>query len=363
MKRILLALTLLIFCITGYSQNGFIIDVNCPNIKNGDTAYLVSVNRGTYSSETAIVSNGKFQFKSNVYATTLRTLAIVENDQPIVQLEVVVDNNENFTVNINDGITISNSKNNDVWYSIMNYQNSKIQIAENYMKIVNDSTADLISRFKAQKAVDSLKTNIVDYSLQQLKSNIPSGISGMLLGMYHDMMPAKMLDEIMEQMSKTMPDDYYYKEIAKQRQKEAETAVGQQFKEISMVDINGNICKLSDIVKKNKLVLLDFWASWCRPCLAEAPNVKRVYEEFHSQGFEIYGVSLDENMVSWQNAIERFGLNWIHVSDLGGWKSSAVSDYSIKGIPAMLLIDNSGKIVAKNLRGQALYDTVKSLLK
>lgn len=107
-------------------------------------------------------------------------------------------------------------------------------------------------------------------------------------------------------------------------------------------------------------MLLDFWASWCGPCLAEVPNVKAVYEQYKDKGFEIYGVSLDDKKDAWVNAIEKHDLPWIHVSSLKGWECPVAKIYNVTGIPKMYLLDKEGRIVAMDLRGEALKEKVAS---
>ena len=105
---------------------------------------------------------------------------------------------------------------------------------------------------------------------------------------------------------------------------------------------------------RGKIVLLDFWASWCGPCRKENPNVVKVYEKYREQGFEILGISLDRTKAAWLGAIEKDGLEWLHVSDLKGWKSEYSNLYGVRSIPHTVLLDREGKIIARNLRGPAL---------
>lgn len=113
---------------------------------------------------------------------------------------------------------------------------------------------------------------------------------------------------------------------------------------------------------KGKTVLIDFWASWCRPCRMENPNVVKAYEKFNSKGFEIYGVSLDKSQDAWVNAIKQDGLDWVNVSDLGGWNSAGAATYGVRSIPGNFLLDENGVILAKNLRGANLHAELEKLL-
>ena len=105
---------------------------------------------------------------------------------------------------------------------------------------------------------------------------------------------------------------------------------------------------------RGKVVLIDFWASWCGPCRRENPNVVRVYERFKEQGFEIFGVSLDRNRERWVKAITDDGLTWPQISDLKGWQSAVAKQYGVTSIPQTVLLDGEGRILARNLRGAAL---------
>ena len=116
---------------------------------------------------------------------------------------------------------------------------------------------------------------------------------------------------------------------------------------------------LSDL--RGNIVLVDFWASWCRPCRAENPNVVRIYNKYKDQGFEIFGVSLDRSEDAWKQAIQQDGLTWHHVSDLKFWSSQAAQDYGINAIPYTVLLDQEGKVIAENLRGATLEGKLQEI--
>ena len=137
-------------------------------------------------------------------------------------------------------------------------------------------------------------------------------------------------------------------------------AAGTEAPDIVMTDRNGKERLLSDL--RGKVVLIDFWASWCRPCRAENPNVVRIYNRYHDKGFEVFSVSLDNNRDAWLKAIEADGLVWEnHVSDLRGWSSAGGRLYGISSIPATVLVDRDGKVLARNLRGQQLEQKLKEI--
>jgi thiol-disulfide isomerase/thioredoxin len=162
-------------------------------------------------------------------------------------------------------------------------------------------------------------------------------------------------------LSKELPNNSYTKMFHDKVVEMSRLSLGSEAPEISLNTPDGKNIKLSSL--KGKVVLIDFWASWCRPCRAENPNVVRMYNTYKDKGFEIYSVSLDKDKEPWVKAISDDHLVWpSHVSDLGYWQSSVVKQYNISGIPFTCLLDKDGKIVAKGLRGEELELKVKELL-
>jgi len=179
-------------------------------------------------------------------------------------------------------------------------------------------------------------------------------------------------EKILKALKEKLPNSPYTNQLALninqyKNQFESENSqnktlpIGGQMPEIRLSTPEGKELALSSL--KGKLVLIDFWASWCGPCRKENPNVVQLYKQYKSKGFEIYSISLDEEKDKWIKAIEKDGLNWIHVSDLGGWNSSVCSQFNISSIPFTILVGKDGSIIAKGLRGDELKAKVKEILK
>lgn len=138
---------------------------------------------------------------------------------------------------------------------------------------------------------------------------------------------------------------------------------GESFPDIEIADTEGQTHALSEYLGKGKYVLLDFWSSRCVPCRREIPYIKAAYEKYRDRGFDVVGISLDTDKKAWTGAIQRLNLPWHHLSDLKGWKGQAAMTYSIQPIPFTLLYGPDGKVIARELRGENLDNTLKELFR
>lgn len=154
-----------------------------------------------------------------------------------------------------------------------------------------------------------------------------------------------------------------YKKSIERQKMLASVAVGKSYKDVIGISINSEELKLSDVIKNNKYTLLDFWASWCGPCRGEFPHLKKAYNKYNVDGFEIFALSIDEKREAWIKASETEQLPWLNIIDLDGFKAKGIQEYGVRGIPANFLIDTNGIIVATNLRGFGLDEALKELFK
>ena len=242
------------------------------------------------------------------------------------------------------------------------------KISTNVNKLMQQGKFVSINAF--QKSFETEKAKVKNEAKVFINEQMPSIAVFALIDQFSFDVDFNFLDSLTMRMKKEMPNSKYTKMLSGQFDKAKamrETAaggplaVGSLAPDFELPTPDGKNIKLSSF--RGKTLLLDFWASWCKPCRAENPNVVRMYEKYKGKNFDILSVSLDQDKTAWTNAITSDGLTWTHVSDIAGWDSKVVAPYGLQAIPATYLLDTEGKILAINLRGQELEDKLSEILK
>lgn len=230
----------------------------------------------------------------------------------------------------------------------------KLQNIENRARGLSNTSENYAIGMQLQQEYYQLlnerKKNITNLVLGMKKSPVPYFV---LATQMLDEIEFPLLEHAYQSLKAYAPTGKYTVEMAARFEKEKLLAIGAVAPDIKLKQPDGTELALSSL--RGKVVLIDFWASWCGPCRKENPFNVKMYNDFKDKGFEIFGVSLDSEAGRWKSAIAKDSLTWKHVSDLGGWQSAPAKLYQVSSIPATYLLDRDGKIIAKGLRGENLY--------
>ncbi len=212
-----------------------------------------------------------------------------------------------------------------------------------------------------EKQADSIQTEMKSLQKDFIKNHPSSYVSPSLLVNLSYEMDAPEIETMINGLDTTITALPLIKDLKTRVEVMKSVAVGQKAPDFTMNDVDGNPVSLYSKVGA-KVLLVDFWAAWCNPCRQENPNVVKVYNQFHKKGFDVFGVSLDRSKEDWVKAIDNDKLTWTQVSDLQFWNNAAAKLYAVNAIPANFLLDASGTIIGKNLRGEDLYNKVNEVI-
>lgn len=368
MKKTFLSLMAVVSMTAAIAQGGFKITGTVDGCATpGDTVYLCNI-QGFFSfvpeDTTVLQAGNKFEFTGNFDGITSRYILPIHDGVAATMAEVMLENAD-IDVQIFKDPKQNTVKGGPAYEEYKKYEAGRSVYDKQIEKpwsIVLDSTATEQAKKVAQATVDSLSVLRNAYTKRYITENVPSAVCDMLFIQAQDLFTEAEQEAILKRMGEGH-HYHYYKTIMAERAASAKTAVGRQYTDLAMPGPDGKTVKASDYVGKNRYTLIDFWASWCGPCRAEMPNVVKAYDLYHAKGFEVVGVSFDNNKEAWVKALGQLKMPWPQMSDLNGWGCAAAPLYNVKGIPANVLVDQSGKIVAKNLRDKELLDTLEKLMK
>ncbi len=248
----------------------------------------------------------------------------------------------------------------DVYNDVINPLYEKTSaLYQEYRAAMEEGSTELAEQIKIQRK--SVDEDIESYQIDFIKSNTASAVVPVVLRSISNGLDADQLGAYLDILDPSLEDTEIVKDLKLREEILRSVEIGQIAPDFTMSDVEGNEVTLSEI-GDYKLLLIDFWAAWCRPCRIENPNVVAVYNDFHDAGFDVLGVSLDNEKEAWLKAISDDQLTWTHLSDLGGWSNSAARLYAVNSIPANFLLNAEGKIIAKGLRGENLRAEVERLL-
>jgi len=313
--------------------------------------------------DSATLKNGKFELRGMATEEGLYLLSVqngpeilLVNDAKSIRVKLDVKKYKEYT-------TEGSKASTQLHELFNNYEDKFVQLRtaiNTYDSLVVNNAKDSIltvtrlQKEKASEGLNALLVNFVD------KTESPAACL-QVVGMAERSMPIEEFEALATKAAEKFKENPNLQKFKKMVEGSKYALLGKPAPDFALPTANNDTIKLSSL--RGKYVLVDFWASWCKPCRAENPNVVAAYNKYKDKNFAIVGVSLDKSKQDWLDAIAKDGLTWTHVSDLKQWESPIVPMYHIEGIPFNVLIDPNGKIIASGLRESALDKKLGEVLK
>lgn len=372
MKKItLVLLAALVFSCQEQKPENISFKGSIENIEDGTSVYLSQLGEGGQPKPVDTVTVEKGSFEIDLPKVDFETLNILRIDGARGNI-IFINENEPVTATIyKDSLRSSEIKGGESNQLFNDYVSEIKEIRSEMQKMVaeyQESTPNLRQNPELMKEIQEKQKELQEQNTETFKemvTNNPNSLVSVLI--LSDMVNAKSLStnevkELFNGLDEKVQNTQIGKQLEESLAKASATAVGSKAPNFSAPTPDGEELSLKDAM--GKVTIIDFWASWCKPCRIENPNVVKLYNEYHEKGLNILGVSLDKNgqKDKWLKAIEDDGLTWQHVSNLQYWKGPIAQLYNISSIPATFILDESGTIVAKDLRGDALEAKIAEML-
>ena len=348
-------------CKTAETKDGYNIHLSIDGETNSHSVTLFhEIDEEEVAIDSAILLEGKATFSGTLTGLPEGYFIRVEKEPRLISFFL-----ENATININAHIDslrqakASGSMLNDRYAALVESQASIREQMRPLFPLYKEaqSAGNTVKMEEIDSIYNSLEDELNKLSIEFIDIN-----SDNILGPYqatrvfYNDSKVDELDSILSQFSPELSESKYVKQLTTSVEKWAKLSIGMEAPGFTQADSTNTPVSLSDF--RGKFLLVDFWAAWCGPCRAENPNIVAAYNKYHDKGFDILGVSLDDDRDKWLAAINKDGLFWNQVSDLNGWKNEVSVGYGIRSIPYSVLIDPDGVIIGKNLRGAELHEAI-----
>lgn len=336
----------------------------------GKNVYLQKlVGKDVVPTDTAVVQNGKFSFTGIADSVAVSLVALDEtvNPQQESTVAVLIEPGK-LEVAFDSVVTVKGTAANNAYTDHRLAQEELVKKIRGVIEQFNsENVAGTMTPERdaeLTKNYDEINDQLIALNFNFFKGNIGNKLGEFVFqnSRYASMLEADQQKEILALASDEFKANEGIQRMIKRLENLEKVAVGQKFVDFTLKDTEGKEVSLSDYAGNGKYVLVDFWAAWCGPCRQEMPNVVEAYKKYKAKGFEVVGVSLDQEHGRWTQGIKDLNMTWPQMSDLQYWSSPIVDLYAIQGIPHTVLLDKDGTIMEKDLRGEALEAKLAELM-
>ncbi|WP_025742105.1 TlpA disulfide reductase family protein [Aquimarina pacifica] len=373
MKRIALIVTTFLLVACQKDQKGYMITADTLGFEEGTTVYINAISQ---SNRPIIIDSTTIQeqkFKIALPPPETNDFNYITFKDLRGNVLFLAENNPIEMTIYKDSMRSSIVKGgteNELFFgylkTIKNYSDEKFKLNREYQAASKAGESEKAVKISVQR--EELVEKEDSYRKEMMNNNPSSLISVLAITDLLNLkkIPASQAKEKFDAVDDTVKTSRLGKnlnqlisnQVSKSTQKKIE--IGSAAQDFSAPTPEGKLLSLKESL--GEITIIDFWASWCKPCRIENPNVVKLYNKYHDKGLNIIGVSLDKKQDAWTQAIAQDNLEWNHVSNLKFWQEPIARAYGIRSIPATFILDNKGNIIAKNLRGQALEDKISELL-
>lgn len=359
-KNLLFALSAL--CLYACTPKEYSIDGKVDGKElNVKTIFIKErINREWIVLDSTVIENGKFSFKGVADTAGIAYLTFVfPADNSIRQAFVLENGKVKAVIDTTGFIVINGTSQNDLLQIYQDQKNVFNKKYEAFYRSTKDSLKTANQKLAISKEEELLNAEEVGIDKKFATQHVNTVVGNhVFMNSFYGWTTAEK-EAFIALMNTETKNIQRIQEIIADVDVEKEVAVGKTYIDFKLPALNADSLSLSDLVGKTDYVLVDFWASWCGPCMRSLPELKTLYDKYKGSRLEVLGVSLDEDREAWITVISNRQLDWKHVSDLKGWKNIGSRTYAVNSIPSTVLIDKSGKIVGRNLN----INQIEKLLK
>ena len=353
-----------VLALTACHSNAYKISGTAEGLADGDTLFVTNDMQTGIPTDTLIVKDGKFELSGETDSTYLCMVYSEKRNELNAPFFVEPGNISIKLADTPGASRVGGTKCNEQWQelndSVMTIGKEINRIAEH----IYGNTVDEMEQKKGMEQIEKLNQRFSAVVVKITEKNIKNEFGYFLLTYYPEELinnetRMKLIDKLPEEKQKRPA----IQEMRAALKQASESAEGMTIKDFTQSAMDGTPMSLMAEVSKNKITVIDFWASWCGPCRQEMPFMIELYGKYKDKGLGIIGISLDEDSDAWKAATQQLNIPWPQMSDLKGWENTIVKHFCVNSIPHTIVVDQQGKILKRGLRGQTLEEYVEKLLK